>query len=453
VRTSLAAVLGLSLLSATGCAALTGLSSLDECSDGTCGDASVVDSHVADLGVDTNVAPDVTDAQDSASEAADTADASDTHDSATEAGDARDAADADTPVDTLDTAPDTFDAAPCTLACDTTHSLGGSCVGGKCVYTGCKSGFGDCDTTGTDINGCETSITTVSDCGGCGNICDTATSTPTACAGGVCAYTCKTGFADCDVGSSSDPHDLNGCETPTTTTAHCGGCGGCDKTESIGAACSTGSTTKCTYSGCSAGFKDCNATAAPDTDGCETPITTVTDCGDCGKACDTVKSTPTSCTSGTCNYSCKTGFIDCNMAGGDLDGCECAGTACCGTGTTCQLAHSDGPSGTLGLGQTYFDCHALGTPGVASSYTEPMAREAALASPWAVSPTDTTCTDIVGGTTCIAGTSSHCVIAGRTADPTGPECAIWCYDGVLAGRVFTSTTGCFCPCPGGDTWN
>src|SRR5205823_4317283 len=96
---------------------------------------------------------------------------------------------------------------------------------GRCSYTACRSGFANCDADFGDKNGCETPTTTIMDCGGCGNTCDTSTGTPTSCAGGICFYTCKSGFADCD----SDAHDLNGCETPTTTTSNCGGCGNaCD---------------------------------------------------------------------------------------------------------------------------------------------------------------------------------------------------------------------------------
>lgn len=347
------------------------------------------------------------------------------------------------------------------------------CVGGKCVYTGCHAGWGDCITTGTNVDGCETPLTTISNCGGCGNGCDTATSTPTACAGGVCVYTCKPGFGDCD-GTGTDPHNLNGCETPINTTTNCGSCGAaCDTTHSIGASCSSGPT--CKYTGCKTGFADCNATT-PDTDGCETSTTTTADCGGCGKACDTLKSTPTSCTGGTCIYTCMPNFFDCNKAGGDIDGCECAGNGCCGTGTSCQLAHSNGPA-SIGLGQTYYDCAPLGTPGVASTYSSTMGTEAAAASPEnasiAVAP-GTCAKDPLpacsGSCTCVGtpptptpascvGTCSCFCSAGTPTDSDcvvgrkGTACALWCYSGPLTGRVTVDPTTCYCPCPGGSTWN
>jgi hypothetical protein len=65
-------------------------------------------------------------------------------------------------------------------------------------------------------------------------------------------------------------------------------------------------------------------------------------------------------------YKCNSGLLDCNAATApDTDGCECAGTACCGTG--CQFGHTDG------LGQTFYDCTALGM------YTEARAQAACAA--------------------------------------------------------------------------
>jgi hypothetical protein len=162
-----------------------------------------------------------------------------------------------------------------------------------------------------------------------------------------------------------------------------------------------------------------------------------------------VKSTPTSCTGvGTCNYTCKTGFIDCNKASGDLDGCECTGTACCGTGgTTCQPAHSNGPLAS-GLGNTYYDCMALGTPGTATTYSSMMAMEACVAHTGDPSK----CSD---GWSCTGPPNT--AVCAQTAPPGAPvaNCDCWEYVGALAGHVSIgdSTTTCYCSVGTDPTWN
>ena len=50
-------------------------------------------------------------------------------------------------------------AAQCGAACDTTHSSDAGCAAGACQYT-CSPGFGDCQPTAPDLNGCETPLTT-----------------------------------------------------------------------------------------------------------------------------------------------------------------------------------------------------------------------------------------------------------------------------------------------------
>jgi hypothetical protein len=57
------------------------------------------------------------------------------------------------------------------VVCDRGNSFGPSCTGGTCVYTGCPSNLADCSTTPPDADGCETDITTVINCGACGNVC------------------------------------------------------------------------------------------------------------------------------------------------------------------------------------------------------------------------------------------------------------------------------------------
>jgi hypothetical protein len=68
--------------------------------------------------------------------------------------------------------------AVCTPACSNTNGTN-TCVGGTCVPT-CATGFGDCD--GNPANGCETDVTTDTNCGTCGTVCPAYAP----CAGGIC---------------------------------------------------------------------------------------------------------------------------------------------------------------------------------------------------------------------------------------------------------------------------
>jgi hypothetical protein len=70
----------------------------------------------------------------------------------------------------------------------------------------CGAGWADCD--GLAANGCEVDInTTLTDCGACGNACSLANVATHTCAAGSCGIgACSAGWSDCD-GSAA-----NGCE-------------------------------------------------------------------------------------------------------------------------------------------------------------------------------------------------------------------------------------------------
>jgi hypothetical protein len=103
----------------------------------------------------------------------------------------------------------------------------------------------------------------------------------------------------------------------------------------------------------------------------------------------------------------------------------CAGTGCCGGGA-CQPAHANG------LGQSYYDCAALGTWTLAS------ARLAAGA--WA--PT--------GGTDSGQFFSGDCL-----SRATASACATWCYTGTFAGQVKLNPLSVLCLSPDSTSphWN
>jgi hypothetical protein len=147
----------------------------------------------------------------------------------------------------------------CGTACDIAHSVGASCNGATCLYSGCASGRLDCDRTPPNTNGCET-VSSASNCGACGQACDTLTGTPS-CLGSTCRYVCNVGRSDCNVVTAPD---TDGCECATPNccgsscqTVHSNGVGqpfyDCaprgtyNATEQL-AACAafTGDATKCT---------------------------------------------------------------------------------------------------------------------------------------------------------------------------------------------------------------
>ena len=93
------------------------------------------------------------------------------------------------------------------------------------------------------------------------------------------------------------------------------------------------------------------------------PLGTPANCSACGVACSTATGTP-SCSGSACSYTCNSNLQDCNGAmAPDTDGCECAGTACCGLG--CQTIHSSGVPSPA----NYYDCNPKGN----TSQTQAMA--------------------------------------------------------------------------------
>jgi hypothetical protein len=383
----------------------------------------------------------------------------------------------------------------CGNVCDTTQSVGASCVqtdGGAitCEYTGCAPGYADCDTTPPNANGCETSLASIANCGGCGKACDTTNSQGASCDDGkTCSYTgCNAGHADC----VNTAPDLDGCEK-TVVGATCNVCGSsCDTAHSNGAACdmSDGGAT-CTYTGCDQFYANCNKTP-PDTDGCDTPINTAANCGGCGKACDTSHSSNPQCVSGpacqyggcaqgyldcknangnfdgcestststsscggcqnvcstgtgqpscngtTCSYSCNSGQVDCNSDNApDTDGCECATPGCC-SGGKCQQTHGNG------VGQNFYDCNSTGT------HNQTQANEACAAFTGNASACSSS--SICCGALCpFLGTTSNSVCGASNG-----TCHCWQYGGSNPGKVESpSASSCKATCGSGSdpTWN
>jgi len=231
------------------------------------------------------------------------------------------------------------------------HSCGGqfphvksvSCQGGKCSWSGCDVGWGDCD--GKPATGCETNLSNdVSDCGACGVDCKAVVNNASgpSCAGGACGYaSCKEGFADCD------GVPKNGCEASLASdVANCGACAkGCEGVFAhvSKAMCEGGA---CTWAGCAAGWGNCDGSFKT---ACETDLTaTVEHCGTCGNSCVGLANTQgATCAAGACTWAgCDVGFADCD--GDPKSGCETTPATdianCGGCGNACAkaIAHATG---------------------------------------------------------------------------------------------------------------
>jgi len=264
----------------------------------------------------------------------------------------------------------------CNNACpsDPAHASP-SCSGGECRLA-CDAGFDDCD--GDLENGCEADLGTaaacgacdvacedptplceadgdgftcvdscssgrtlcgdscvdtgsdVSHCGGCGSPCPGPAHGTPGCSGGTCGIdSCDAGWDDCNSTAS------DGCETPLDTTTDCGACDRtCNPPDATGT-CTTGT---CAIGACDPLRGDCDSTVS---NGCETPLDTLSDCGSCGTGCSLAHATAT-CAGGSCAIdTCDSGWDDCD--GMDSTGCEADLTAdgdCGGCGVTCSFPHA-----------------------------------------------------------------------------------------------------------------
>jgi hypothetical protein len=222
---------------------------------------------------------------------------------------------------------------------------------------------------------------------------------------------------------------------PTNTVTNCGQCGAaCDTTHSTPSACTGGA---CQYT-CNAGWGDCQP-APPDTNGCETPLTTALNCTACGVACDTVHSNGAACSGTGCLYTgCANGWSDCNAAAPNANGCECQSPGCCEAGA-CEPQHNNG------IGNTYYDCTPVGV------FTSSLALQACIAYTDAAS-------ECVGYP--CADPDSGPIICSSGA--LNKFCMCWSYAGSNIGLVDnagenpgTNGRNCFCPSAAvGDTpWN
>jgi len=222
------------------------------------------------------------------------------------------------------------------------HALDVSCSSAGCDYSSCVDGFDDCDSN--RANGCESDLSsTTENCGYCGSNCnfDTSGVNRAFCNNSVCDFdVCLPGHIDCDhyrpsgceyledgyycgpsctfcqatiqnaipacvshsvcsIGTcytdygDCDFNPANGCEADTRLPPTCGSsCTDCTipARHVLGAQCYSG---VCDYSYCQNNYGDCDGNRV---NGCETPTTTVTHCGNCATACGVTEA----CVGGIC---------------------------------------------------------------------------------------------------------------------------------------------------------
>lgn len=349
------------------------------------------------------------------------------------------------PADGCETRLDTLtDCGGCGRACSPAGAIG-DCSTGTCRIGACDPNRGDCDARAE--NGCETLLTTNSDCGACRASC-----APTGgigdCSTGTCRLTTCTvpGIADCDMVSS------NGCETNTRTLTNCGGCGvTCSHTNGV-SACDSGT---CTLAGCASGFGNCDGLAG---NGCEQRLNTVAHCGACGSVC-TVANGTGDCSSGVCRVaSCNPGFGNCD--GDDANGCEQplnTLTHCGGCGAVCSLANagqscSTGACLITACNSGFGNCDALQSNGCEQTLTTlthcggcgvPCARANGSASCGSGSCTLTSCN--AGFSNCDGVESNGCELRHSTAPNT-------CASATNVGS-YTGDRSCGFICGGNTQWD
>lgn len=107
----------------------------------------------------------------------------------------------------------------CGQVCSSNNMLSVGCNNGVCTGT-CATWYADCNND-LQADGCETEVRSdPANCGGCGWQCSGNHVLNPSCKYGSCGGTCELGWGDCNHNKL-----LDGCETSLNTNANCGGCG------------------------------------------------------------------------------------------------------------------------------------------------------------------------------------------------------------------------------------
>jgi hypothetical protein len=176
---------------------------------------------------------------------------------------------------------------------------------------------------------------------------------------------------------------------------------------------------------------------------------TVGNCGSCGTKCAPAPSTSiasANCNSGTsCAYQCQSGYLDCNASvAPNVDGCECATpgsiSATCCPSNACPTQHATGFLRGLGstpLDQTFYDCN--------TSINAQVAMEACTQYSGNASNCATNTTFMMS---CGAG-DSDLVVCNFYA--MSQDCVCWDYQGTALGWAVNSHSTLQCTCPSGNS--
>jgi hypothetical protein len=196
---------------------------------------------------------------------------------------------------------------------------------------------------------------------------------------------------------------------------------------------------------------DTGVDAAPEAEAGCGPLNTTVNCGACGAKCAHAPSANgASCNGTVCSYQCNPGYLDCNASTApNTDGCECQtpgaiGATCCGS--NCPIQHVTGfPTGVIppGRDQTFYDCN--------TGLSEQVAMEACTA--YSGSPAYCA-TNTSFGFPCIGadgGTNGDLVVCNFLAG--GQSCVCWDYQGSHAGWALNTGLTTMCACPTGGAGN
>ncbi|NMB76399.1 MAG: hypothetical protein GYA21_14875, partial [Myxococcales bacterium] len=224
------------------------------------------------------------------------------------------------------------------------HVLGTYCNQGSCDFTSCVpvNAYANCD--GVHSNGCETPLKEVTSCGTNCLVRRDCTQTVRHATGISCATTGNCAFSACDAGyASCDNNTNNGCEAllwdDTNCRTQCGTGMNCTTLSHVQTAhCVTGT---CEIQACANLYKNCNGTVS---DGCETNLLNINNCGDCGVHCINNFGTTSCSLSGNtavCNPQCAGNSANCDN--NLVNGCESLETTtnCGSCGRTCSLYHAN----------------------------------------------------------------------------------------------------------------
>jgi hypothetical protein len=220
------------------------------------------------------------------------------------------------------------DCGGCGVACSSTSGLV-SCAAGSCEVDRCFAGLGDCDASGR--NGCEADLASPTTCGGCDAQCEGATS--------VCGRLAEGGHACLEACADPAPDRCGDrCYDTATDPDNCGGCGVSCRLDNASVVCLRG---ECRVGDCLAGFADCDGVPV---NGCETRTSdNDTHCGGCGVACTAAPNATASCREGACAFECTDGFANCDEM--RANGCETpvvSSGACGSCGSVCEPANASG---------------------------------------------------------------------------------------------------------------